>query len=223
MTFLITNDDGIDAPGIRALSNAINGEKIIVAPKNPLSGCAHTYTIETPIQVEKKAHNEYAVDGTPVDCSRIGISKICSDVKWVLSGINEGENLGVDIYTSGTVAAVREATILGIPSISISHFPHHPLTIDWDLATQLTQEILADLLTRELPSDCFWSVNIPSISSNSKKPKIIFCERSIDPLPVEYKIEGDLYFYQYSLRKQTPNTDVDVCLNGDISVSMIKV
>lgn len=225
MTFLITNDDGIDSPGIRTLSNAINGEKIIVAPKNALSGCGHKFTIKTPIQVEKKAHNEYGVDGTPVDCTRIGIFKICPEVKWVLSGINLGDNLGVETYTSGTVAGAREAAILGIPSIAISHFTNSALRMDWDLATQLTQTILADLLTRELPLGCFWNVNIPHLPPNSKKPEIIFSECSIDPLHIDYKIEDDLYFYtgKYPKRKSTINTDVDVCFNGDISVSMIKV
>jgi 5'-nucleotidase len=225
MTFLLTNDDGIDAPGIEALSNAIQGEKIIVAPKNHLSGCGHQITTKTPIHVQKKAHNKYAVDGTPADCSRIGISKICPEVKWVLAGINAGGNLGIDTYISGTVAAVREAAILGIPSIAISHFINYPLTIDWDFAIQLTETILADLLPRELPFGCFWNVNFPHVSPNSKKPEIIFCEPSIDPLPVDYKIEGDLYFYQgkYLHRKRTINTDVNICFRGDISVSMIKV
>lgn len=225
MTFILTNDDGISAPGIRALSNAIDGEKIIVAPKNHLSGCGHQITTKTPIHVQKKADNEYAIDGTPADCSRIGITKICPDVKWVLSGINAGGNLGIDRYISGTVAAVREATILGIPSIAISHFIDYPLTIHWDLATQITKEILAYLLPRELPSGCFWNVNLPHLSPNKKKPEIIFTEPSIEPLPVDYKIEGDLYFYkgEYQKRKRAINTDVDVCFGGNISVSMIKI
>jgi 5'-nucleotidase len=225
MTFILTNDDGIDADGIHALSNAIKGEKIIVAPKKCLSGCGHQITTRSSIHVQKRNENEYAIDGTPADCSRIGITQICPDVKWVLSGINAGANLGIDTYISGTVAAVREATILGIPSIAISHWINKPLVIDWAMATELSKKVLADLLPRELPPNCFWNVNLPHLSPNSKNPEIIFCKSSIDPLPIKYKIEGDLYFYQgeYSQRKRTINTDVDVCFNGNISVSMIQL
>jgi 5'-nucleotidase len=225
MTFILTNDDGIDAPGINALQKAITGNSIIVAPKNHLSGCGHQLTTHKPINVEKRAEKAYAIDGTPADCSRIAIRAICKETKWVLSGINAGGNLGVDVYISGTVAAVREAAILGIPGIAISHWIKRPLVIDWDLATQWTQKILAHLFTLELPAGCFWNVNLPHISPDSQEPEIIFCKPSIDPLPTDFKIEGNSYFYEgeYAKRKRTPNTDVDVCFNGNIAVTMLKV
>jgi 5'-nucleotidase len=225
MTFIITNDDGIDAPGIRALNLAINHKSIVVAPKNHLSGCGHQVTTHKGIKIEKRTEKEYAIDGTPADCSRIAITQICRETKWVLSGINAGGNLGVDVYISGTVAAVREAAILGIPGIAISHWIKRPLLIDWDLATQWTKKILADLLTRELPYGCFWNVNLPHLSAGSKEPEIVFCNPSIDPLPTNFKIEGNCYFYtgEYAQRKRTPNTDVDVCFGGNIAVTMIRV
>ena len=225
MTFILTNDDGIDAPGIRALSRAVNGKSIIVAPKEHLSGCGHQVTTKNTIQVEKRTEKEYAIDGTPADCSRLAINQISPDVKWVLSGINAGGNLGIDVYISGTVAAVREAAILGIAGIAISHWIKNPLVIDWDLATNWSTKILADLLKRELPSGCFWNVNLPHLEPGSQEPEIIFCEPSIDPLPINYKLEGDLYVYEgeYAKRKRTPGTDVDVCFGGNIAVTMIRV
>jgi 5'-nucleotidase len=225
MTFILTNDDGIDAPGIRALSRAINGNGVIVAPKNHLSGCGHQLTTATPIQVEKRAGQEYAVDGMPADCSRLAITHISQDVQWVLSGINAGGNLGVDAYTSGTVAAVREAAILGVPGIAISHWIKKPLVIDWDLATKWTRKVLKELFSRELPGGNFWNVNLPHLEPGSKEPEIVFCEPSIDPLSINYQVEGNLYFYQgeYAQRKRTPNTDVDVCFEGNIAVTMRKV
>ena len=225
MTFILTNDDGIDAPGIRALSRAVNGKSIIVAPKEHLSGCGHQVTTKKTIQVEKRTEKEYGIDGTPADCVRLAISQINPDVEWVLSGINAGGNLGIDVYISGTVAAVREAAILGIAGIAISHWIKKPLVIDWDLATKWTTKILADLLQRELPSGSFWNVNLPHLEPGSQEPEIIFCEPSIDPLPINYKAEGNLYMYEgeYAQRKRTPGTDVDICFGGNIAVTMIRV
>ncbi len=225
MTFILTNDDGIDAPGIRALSRAINGKSIIVAPKEHLSGCGHQVTTKKTILVEKRTEKEYGIDGTPADCVRLALNQINPDVKWVLSGINAGGNLGIDVYISGTVAAVREAAILGIGGIAISHWLKKPLVIDWELATQWTSIILADLLQRELPAGSFWNVNLPHLEPGSQEPEIVFCEPSIDPLPINYKVEGDLYIYEgeYAQRKRTPGTDVDVCFGGNIAVTMIKV
>jgi 5'-nucleotidase len=225
MAFVLTNDDGIDAPGIQALSKAIEGEKITVAPQKHLSGCGHQLTTKNPIYVEKRSANSYAIDGTPADCSRIAITRLSKNISWVLSGINAGGNLGVDIYTSGTVAAVREAAILGIPGIAISHWIKSPLVIDWDLATKWTKRVLADLLIREIPPYCFWNVNLPHLEPDSKDPEIIFCDYSTDPLSIDYKIDGDFYYYfgEYAKRKRTKNRDVDVCFSGNIAVSLIKI
>lgn len=114
MTLLLTNDDGIDAPGIRALLQAVSAfeaSPMIVAPLEHQSGCEHQVTTTNPIRVQKRSDVEYAIAGTPVDCVRIALSYLCSEVNWVLSGINAGGNSGTDVYISGTVAAVREATI----------------------------------------------------------------------------------------------------------------
>ncbi|MHC5720319.1 MAG: 5'/3'-nucleotidase SurE, partial [Nostoc sp.] len=123
MTIILTNDDGIDAPGIRALLKAVNGKNaIIAAPVDPHSGCGHQVTTTRAINLQRRSQTEYAIAGTPADCVRIAITQISADVKFVLSGINAGGNLGVDVYISGTVAAVREAAMHGIPGVAISHY-----------------------------------------------------------------------------------------------------
>lgn len=225
MTFILTNDDGIDAPGIRALSKALGGEGIIVAPKEPHSGCGHRVTTHKPIQLEKRSSLEYAVNGTPADCTRIALKHIKEEPKWVLSGINAGGNLGVDVYISGTVAAVREAAMHGIPGVAISHWIKQPLTIDWDLATKWTEKVLELLWNKPLESGTFWNVNLPHLESDSSEPDIIFCEGSIHPLPVNYRVEGDLFYYQgeYAKRERLKGTDVDVCFSGNIAVTLIKL
>lgn len=225
MTIILTNDDGIDAPGIQALSQALGGEGIIVAPKEPHSGCGHRVTTHKPIQLEKRSSKEYAIDGTPADCTRIALKHITQETKWVLSGINAGGNLGVDIYISGTVAAVREAAMHGVPGIAISHWIKRPLIIDWQVATQWTTKVLEILWNKPLPPGSFWNVNLPHLAEGSPDPDIIFCEGSTHPLPVDYRVEGDLYYYQgeYAKRERSQGTDVDVCFSGNIAVTLIRL
>ncbi|MEM7590635.1 MAG: 5'/3'-nucleotidase SurE [Cyanobacteria bacterium P01_A01_bin.83] len=225
MTIILTNDDGIDAPGIRALQQAVLEKSTIVAPCNQHSGCGHQVTTHRGIKVKQKSLTEYAVDGTPVDCTRLAIKQIAPNTKLVLSGINAGGNLGTDVYISGTVAAVREAAIHGIPGIAISHWIKKPLVIDWEVATQWTTKILADLLSRPTPPGSFWNVNLPHLEPDQPEPKIILCEPSIDPLPVDFKIDGDTYYYcgEYAKRDRNPGTDVDICFSGNIAVTLIKL
>ena len=225
MTIILTNDDGIDAPGIRALQQAMTGEHIIVAPTRQHSGCGHQVTTHRPIELQKRSPGEYALDGTPVDCTRMAITQIAKDTKLVLSGINAGGNLGTDVYISGTVAAVREAAIHGIPGIAISHWIKKPLAINWDMATHWTIKVLGDLLPRSLPPNSFWNVNLPHLEPDSPQPKIVFCQPSIDPLPVNYRVEGNMYSYygEYAKRDRTSGTDVDVCFSGNISVTLIRL
>ncbi|MEC4894204.1 MAG: 5'/3'-nucleotidase SurE [Oscillatoria sp. PMC 1051.18] len=225
MTLILTNDDGIDAPGIQALQKAVAGKGVIVAPKNHLSGCGHQVTTHCPIHLHQRSDREYAVDGTPADCTRIALTQISDNVKWVLSGINAGGNLGVDVYISGTVAAVREAAIHGIGGIAVSHWIKRPLLIDWDVATRWTAKVLTELFERPLPEKSFWNVNLPHLEPNSPDPEIIFCEPSNEPLPINYCMEGDLYYYQgvYSRRARSPGSDVDVCFSGNIAITQIQV
>ncbi|BAZ49063.1 stationary-phase survival protein SurE [Nostoc sp. NIES-4103] len=226
MTFILTNDDGIDAPGIQALIKAVNGRNaIIAAPKYHQSGCGHQVTTTSPIQLQQRSDTEYAIAGTPADCVRIAITQICQDIKFVLSGINAGGNLGVDVYISGTVAAVREAAMHGIPGIAISHYRKAKQNFDWDLAAKLTAEILADLLHRPLEPGCFWNVNLPHLQPGEPYPELVFCQPCTKPLPVNYRIDGDEFYYvgEYGKRDRTPGSDVDVCFSGNIAVTQLRV
>jgi 5'-nucleotidase len=225
MTIILTNDDGIDAPGIRALQQAVKSNHLIFAPQAQLSGCGHQVTTQQPIQLEYRQKNEYAVSGTPADCTRIALNQVTSGIEWVLSGINAGGNLGTDVYISGTVAAVREAAIHGIPGIAISHWIKRPLVIDWEVATRWTIRVLDTLFALPLPVASFWNVNLPHLEPNSPEPEIVFCKPSIDPLPVNFRVDRDLYYYygEYAKRDRTSGTDVDVCFSGNIAVTLINL
>ncbi len=225
MTFILTNDDGIDAPGILALQQALKGKGIVVAPSEQLSGCGHRVTTHLPIHLEKRSDTEYAVGGTPADCTRLAITQIAPAVEWLLSGINAGGNLGVDVYISGTVAAVREAAMHGIRGIAISHWIRRPLTVDWEVATCWTARVLEELWNRPLTPGSFWNVNLPHLTEGSPEPEIIFCPASTQPLPVAYRVEGEFYYYEgeYAKRDRTLGTDVDVCFSGNIAVTLISL
>ena len=225
MTIVLTNDDGIDAPGITALAKAVNQETVIVAPKNQHSGCGHQVTTHRGIEVVERSPRSYAVDGTPADCTRLAITELVANPTWVLSGINAGGNLGSDVYISGTVAAVREAAMHGIPGIAISHWIKRPLTIDWDWAAHWGSKVISELMNRSLPKHSFWNVNLPHLEAGAKDPEIVFCPPSIDPLPVDFRQEGNTYHYQgrYADRDRTSGTDVDVCFSGNIAVAQISL
>lgn len=226
MTFLLTNDDGIDAPGLRALQQAVGGQGVIVAPLQHHSGCSHQVTTHRPIQIEKRSETEYAVGGTPVDCIRIALSYLCLKPTLVLSGINAGGNLGADVYISGTVAAVREAALHRIPGIAISHYIHQRRPIDWERASTLAANAIDKLLHRTTAPGSFWNVNLPHLEAADADPAIVFCPLCTQPLPALYKVQesGSLqYAGEYSKRMRDSNSDVAVCFSGNIAATHVQI
>lgn len=225
MVFVLTNDDGIDAPGLRSLQAAVGDQAVIAAPKRHYSGCGHQVTTDQPIHVEQRRPIEFAVDGTPADCTRVALRHLSSEVEWVISGINAGGNLGSDIYTSGTVAAVREAAFHRIPGIAISQYIHQRQEIDWAYATQLAIKVLDKLLHLPLTPGGFWNVNLPHCSAAEPEPEIVFCHLCTQPLPVIYRVEGEHLYYagNYSQRDRDPGSDVEVCFSGNIAVTQLQI
>jgi 5'-nucleotidase len=230
-SYLLTNDDGIDAPGIAALHSAVDRCGTTVAPLEHQSGCGHQVTTHQPIGITTRPNlygsdrDDYAIAGTPADCIRIAVKHLQLDIDYVLSGINAGGNLGVDAYISGTIAAVREAAILGIPGIAISQYKQNPHPIDWELSTQLARYALDRLFTLPLPPKSFWNVNLPYRARIDPLPQIVFCEPSCDPLAIDYRLNDNELVYAgvYRERPRAPGTDVDVCFNGNIAVTLLRV
>ncbi|MEO0376829.1 MAG: 5'/3'-nucleotidase SurE, partial [Cyanobacteria bacterium P01_A01_bin.17] len=169
MTWLLTNDDGIDAPGLKALAQALPADLgedvVVVAPMQEQSGCGHQVTTHRPFQIQEadpaafvQVQRAYVIDGTPADCVRVALHHLQEKITFVCSGINAGGNLGVDIYMSGTVAAVREAAFYGIPGIALSQYRRGPVIIDWARAARLSGVAIAKLLTHPLERGQFWNV-----------------------------------------------------------------
>src|SRR5262245_11454883 len=128
MKILLTNDDGIDAVGLGLLADVCAGlgEVTVVAPLDEQSGVGHRVQTRGALAIDERActglgaARRFALSGTPADCARVGLRALAVEADWVLSGLNHGGNLGVDIHMSGTVAGAREGAILGCQAIAIS-------------------------------------------------------------------------------------------------------
>lgn len=227
MHFLLTNDDGYDAPGLAALAVAAGhlGDAAWVAPTVNWSVCAHRVTTDKPLTIDRRGERRWAIDGTPADCVRIGMVKLAPAMQWVLSGINHGGNLGADVYHSGTVAAVREAALHGKPGIAASHYRKRGMEIDWPRASEWMRRVLVDLLPRPLEPGTFWNVNFPNLRPDEAEPSIVVCPLDPNPLPVGFREDKGVYHYEgnYHERPRSPGCDVDVCFRGDITVSLLRV
>jgi 5'-nucleotidase len=227
VTFLLTNDDGVDAPGLAMLRHAVEplGQAVILAPDRHLSGCSHQATTSRPLELTRVSDACYALDGSPVDCTRIGLARVAPDTRWVLAGINEGGNLGADVYLSGTVAAAREACLLGKPAIAISQYVRRR-PIDWQQAGRWTRHVIAMLLDQQPQPGSFWNVNLPQPQENNASvPECVFCQVDPHPLPVDYDLrDGKLHYRgRYQDRLRATGHDVEICFSGRITISQISL
>jgi 5'-nucleotidase len=159
---LVTNDDGVHAPGIRALAGALGGlgEVWIVAPDREASAAGQSLTLKHPLRADKIEPNVVAVDGTPADCVNLAIVKLLPRrPAVVVSGINRGGNVGDDIFYSGTVGAAREATFFGVPAIAVSLAARADL--DYAPAAEFAGRLSALVIARGLPERTLLNVNVP--------------------------------------------------------------
>lgn len=161
---LVTNDDGIYAPGLHALFRAMQqiGQPVIVAPIQDNSAVSHSLTMHRPLRVTKVDDYTFTVDGTPTDCVTIGLSKLLpTRPALVVSGINPGANLGDDISYSGTVSAAIEATMLGIPSMAVSLAGTAPYF--FETAAHIAKNLARKILAEGLPKDTLLNINVPNL------------------------------------------------------------
>jgi 5'-nucleotidase len=227
MKLLLTNDDGIDAPGLAALAEVAgaHGDLTWVAPHTHLSGCGHRVTTDGPIRLMKKDAQRWAIDGTPADCVRVALAKLAPEVAWVLSGMNHGGNLGADVYHSGTVAAVREAALHGRPAIAFSQYRKRGQEIDWERARRWMAQVLAELLDQPWTPGTFWNVNLPSLTPSEPEPRVVQCPLEVGPLPLSFRELDECLHYDgnYQLRPRMAGSDVAVCFAGHIAVTRLSI
>lgn len=230
LRFLLTNDDGVDAPGLAAMADAASefGESIIVAPHVELSGCSHRVTVDRPLELQELGAGRYRLDGTPADCVRVALAHLELEVDYVLAGVNPGGNLGADVWISGTVAAVREAALWKVPGIAVSQYRRSREPVDWLRATAWTRNVLRELLATKLPAGAFWNVNLPdpprdATGREAQEPTLVRCPLDAGRLDVRYESVGErvLYRGRYQDRPRTPGCDVEQCFAGAIAVTRL--
>jgi 5'-nucleotidase len=228
LKIVIANDDGIDAPGLAALVRCARrlGDVVIVAPQHPQSGIAHRVTTRDPIRINELEANRHSVDGTPADCARIALKVIAPDAGWLISGINPGANLGSDVYNSGTVAAAREAAILGYRAIAVSQYIAKDQKVDWSVTGDHAGPVLQMLMNRDLAKGHFWNINLPHPIRKNSKLAYKFCELDTHPHDYTYLRNGDELTYKGSIheRPRDPGKDVAVCFDeGRIAITCLAV
>lgn len=236
MHFLLTNDDGIEAPGLAALAEAVrlfspDATFTIVAPAEEQSQCGHWITTYEPLALQKRAEHIYSVSGSPADCVRVALFHLGLKPDFVLSGINAGGNMGQDLPISGTMAAAREAAYHGFPALAFSHYLVKDRKLDWDRASKWTAEIIESLLKHPQRKGQYWSINLPHLPEDEQDlPPIVDTKPASSPLPVSYsceKSEGEtqwlLYGGRYSDRARDLESDVEACFGGSVSVCTLQI
>ncbi len=240
MRILLSNDDGILAPGLAALHAAMCdlGETTVVAPSSPQSAAGHSITLRAPLVVHRVQVNDSpapfwgnSVDGRPADCVRLAVRKLLAE--WpdlVLSGINAGANVGINVFYSGTVAAAAEAAMLGIPAVAFSAgYDRSPDEIDYARAGTISRWVLDRLLADGLRRGDLINVNIPPLhpgrpigvrvvpQSTSELDDIY--HQAVDSMGRDSYRLGD----SYSFARHLENTDVACLADGYVAITPLHV
>ncbi|MEM1067699.1 MAG: 5'/3'-nucleotidase SurE [Planctomycetota bacterium] len=232
MKVLLTNDDGVEAPGLEALYETVRHalgsqtQITVVAPHQCRSECGHSVTTGRRLNLSQTSRGWYAVDGTPVDCVRVGLGSLVTDAEIVFSGVNAGANLGVDLMVSGTFAAAREASLHGVAAMAISHYRRPEVPKTWSHVARWTASTIDDFInslngTVEENHGKLWNVNLPAIDPETPQPPIIRCP--VDRLPIartvhaigkELEMRADFHSRPHDL-----GTDVEKCFGGHVTIS----
>ncbi len=235
MNILLSNDDGIHANGIRALSEKLSADYdiYIIAPNQERSAAGHSITLNSPLRVEEVdaqygAVRAWAVSGTPGDCVKIGVSAILSDNEkpdLIVSGINHGPNLGHDIIYSGTVSCAIEGAMMNIPSIAVSLNLFKPSLDDLNFSAEFVSSLIPKLDKFNFPEKSILNINIPGIAKDDITGVAVTemggrmftdnYEKRIDPRgKVYYWMAGKLF-----TDKDNENTDITAIRQNKISIS----
>ncbi|MGJ8513966.1 5'/3'-nucleotidase SurE [Carnimonas bestiolae] len=230
---LLTNDDGISAPGLKALASVAHGlahEVWIVAPAHDQSGVATSLSLHDPLRINELAPRHFAVSGTPADCTAIAIRHLMADnpPDLVLSGINRGANLGTETSYSGTVGAALTAIALGVPAIALSQAFTDGQPVRWETAETLAPAALQRLITLGWPSHVALNVNFPDLPADQAKPLTATQQgkgalETIDVIAREDPRQQPYYWLKIRRQAEEANDNSEThCLSdGHITVSPI--
>ncbi|MEQ1626659.1 MAG: 5'/3'-nucleotidase SurE [Nitrospira sp.] len=228
MRILVTNDDGIDSPGLTVLAETLKtiGEVWVVAPDRERTAVAHAVTLHKPLRLHRLAPRTFSVNGTPVDCVNLALLKVMpKPPAIVVSGINKGVNLGDDVLYSGTVSAAMEGTILGIPSIAVSQEGRE--TFRFSVAADYAARIVRQVLAQGLPDETLLNVNVPNRALGSIKGVRVTClsrRRFHNPIIEKIDPHGRKYYWIAGTRvswSRSKNADHEAIEQGRVSVTPI--
>ena len=237
MRILVTNDDGIHAPGLKVLekiANELSDDVYVVAPESDQSGVSHSLSLNDPMRLREISPRHFAVKGTPTDCVIMGVRHILKDKKpdLVLSGVNRGQNVAEDVTYSGTIAAAMEGTILGVPSIALSQaYPYGDRGgLTWATTEQHGARIIRKLLEIGIPPGILMNVNFPARADGSVEGVAIAVQgqRNQALLNVEERADGrgiPYYWLGFGRGKITPaeGTDLHALADGKISITPLRL
>lgn len=227
---LVTNDDGIHAPGIKLLvkvARSLTKDVWVVAPELEQSAAGHSLTVRRPLRIRQVAQRRFAVDGTPTDAVLLAINHILAAKKptLCLSGINRGGNMGEDVTYSGTVAAAMEATLLGVPAIAFSQVFRSPAPVKWSTAEHHAATIVRRLVQKAWPANVLINVNFPDVLAAAVKGVSVVAQgrhKIGDQLVENHDPRGVPYYWIGAMRKEDATrrgTDIAAVNDGMIAVT----
>ncbi|MDA0367219.1 MAG: 5'/3'-nucleotidase SurE [Proteobacteria bacterium] len=235
LRILVTNDDGINAPGLKVLekiARALSDDIWVVAPEHEQSGASHSLTLTDPLRVRHISKRRFAVDGTPTDCVVMAINMIVEGRKpdLLLSGVNRGSNVAEDVTYSGTVAAAMEGTLLGIPSIAMSQVFARPEPIHWSTAEKHGPGVVRKLRKAGWPTDVLINVNFPPVKAHAVTGTVVTVQgrRDVGKIKIHEREDprGGNYYWLGFRRQQGKTgaaTDLGATMRGQISVTPLKM
>ena len=236
MRILITNDDGIQSPGLDALeriARTLSDDVWVIAPETDQSGVAHSLTLSDPLRLRQIDDRRYALKGTPTDCVIMGVRKVLPGLPdLVLSGINRGQNIAEDVTYSGTVAGAMEGAILGIRSIAVSQayswdFGSEP---DYSVAETHAPALFKKLVDFPLPPYSLFNVNFPACAPQDVKGTMVTVQghHAQSGISIDERMDGrgnPYYWLKFQDRGKSvhENSDLQAIADGYISVSPLRI
>lgn len=230
MHILITNDDGIHAPGLKVMEEiaaSVGDEITIVAPETDQSGVAHSLSLNDPLRLREISPSHFAVKGTPTDCVIMAIHKILDGRRpdLILSGVNRGHNVAEDVTYSGTVAGAMEGTILGIPAIAISQsYPPGGAETPWDCALTHGPDIIRKIVAAGIAPNTLVNINFPRCSAQEVRGVSVTSQGKRDTLlRLEERLDGrrnPYYWIGFQRLTGTPPEGTDLAALADNRISI---
>lgn len=235
MRILLTNDDGIHAPGLKVMEEVarkLSDDVWIVAPETDQSGQAHSLTLNHPLRAREVREKTFAVSGTPTDCVIMGVRQLVDGpIDLVLSGVNAGQNVGDYINYSGTVAGAMEGTLLGIRSIALSQafsFEEHR-KVPWETVSKLAPDVLKSLIDIELPKDTLININFPNCAPDEVIGNVIATQGKFEHgLGIGKRADGrGLPYYWLEFigepPEHQPGTDIQALSNNQVAITPVRM